>query len=111
MDDVSTKSKDVLEQELAELYEQIHALKSAVDVKPEYGLGKGDPSITRQQLDRAMLKRLERRAQELEEALGRLTEGTYGMCEICGKPIDPNRLAVLPDTKICIACARKGKSA
>ncbi|MCA1553796.1 MAG: TraR/DksA C4-type zinc finger protein [Chloroflexi bacterium] len=29
------------------------------------------------------------------------------MCESCGKPIDPERLAILPETTRCVDCARK----
>jgi DnaK suppressor protein len=31
-------------------------------------------------------------------------EGTYGICEKCGKRIDPARLAALPYTALCIKC-------
>jgi hypothetical protein len=27
-------------------------------------------------------------------------------CTLCGRPIDPERLEVLPDTKFCVDCAR-----
>jgi RNA polymerase-binding transcription factor DksA len=56
-----------------------------------------------------MLVELKRRAEGLERQLSRIREGTYGICEHCGKPIDPARLAVLPDTNICIECARSDK--
>ncbi|HBX56852.1 TraR/DksA family transcriptional regulator [Pseudomonas sp. UBA2684] len=35
----------------------------------------------------------------------RLAEGTYGDCLRCGEPIEPARLAVLPATEFCLACA------
>ncbi|MGC9348986.1 MAG: TraR/DksA family transcriptional regulator [Anaerolineae bacterium] len=54
-----------------------------------------------------MLERLRGRVDELEQALDRLGEGTYGVCERCGKRINPDRLAVLPDTTICVSCAQK----
>jgi DnaK suppressor protein len=28
----------------------------------------------------------------------------YGICERCGKPIDPARLATLPETTLCVKC-------
>ncbi|MGC9469317.1 MAG: TraR/DksA family transcriptional regulator [Anaerolineae bacterium] len=102
------RQKEILDKELESIEEQIEALESALKVKPEYGMGKGDPAITQWELDQAMLERLKNHAAELRQALNRLEEGTYGICERCGKPIDPNRLAVLPDTKICAACAQKG---
>jgi RNA polymerase-binding transcription factor DksA len=95
-----------LQRELGELRSQITALETALKEKPDYGMGRGDPSITRWELDQAMLGKLRRRAEALERQLSRVSEGTYGICERCGNPIDPGRLAVLPDTNLCIGCAR-----
>jgi len=97
-----------LEREIEELREQIGALEAAIEEKPDYGMGKGDPSITRWELDQAMLADLKERAASLKQQLSRINQGTYGICERCGQPIDPDRLAVLPDAKMCIECARSG---
>ena len=45
----------------------------------------------------------------LRDAIARYESGKYGICERCGKPIHPDRLAVLPDTTLCIDCAQKGR--
>ena len=42
---------------------------------------------------------------EIERALARLEEGTYGVCERCGQPISVARLEAMPATTTCIACA------
>lgn len=97
-----------LRRELAALREQIGALEAAIEEKPDYGMGKGDPSITRWELDQAMLADLKKRAASLEKQLSRISQGTYGICERCGRPINADRLAVLPDTTKCIECARSG---
>ena len=44
-------------------------------------------------------------------ALERLNHGHYGKCTQCGDPISSARLDALPETAICIACARTGDSA
>lgn len=41
---------------------------------------------------------------QVEEALARLEEGTYGICQRCGDPIDYARLRVLPYATLCIRC-------
>ena len=99
----------VLQQELDELRAQITALEKALEEKPDYGLGRGDPGVTRWELDQALLRRLKQRATELERALSRVGQGTYGICVRCGRPIHPDRLAILPDTQICIKCAQAGE--
>lgn len=42
---------------------------------------------------------------ELDRALERLAEGSYGRCERCGDPIAPERLQARPDARTCIRCA------
>jgi DnaK suppressor protein len=40
----------------------------------------------------------------IEEALMRLENGTYGLCEACGQPIEPRRLEIMPETPLCRNC-------
>ncbi|HWT03350.1 MAG TPA: TraR/DksA family transcriptional regulator [Pyrinomonadaceae bacterium] len=54
-----------------------------------------------------MLKLGERDSQtvaEIDEALLRIDEGTYGQCERCGKSIDERRLEALPTARYDAAC-------
>jgi DnaK suppressor protein len=44
---------------------------------------------------------------EVEHALAKMDEGTYGLCESCGNPINPARLEAMPSTRLCIDCASK----
>jgi hypothetical protein len=41
----------------------------------------------------------------IELAIKRLEEGQYGLCCNCGTPIDSRRLALIPETPLCISCA------
>ncbi|MBO0841845.1 MAG: TraR/DksA C4-type zinc finger protein [Nocardioides sp.] len=41
---------------------------------------------------------------EVDAALERLEAGTYGVCERCGRRIDPERLAVRPAARTCVDC-------
>ena len=41
----------------------------------------------------------------IDAALARIADGTYGTCVKCGGEISAERLAVLPDTPFCKACA------
>ncbi|OJW23003.1 MAG: transcriptional regulator [Planctomycetales bacterium 71-10] len=43
----------------------------------------------------------------IDEALGRIGDGTYGACAECERPIARARLEALPYTRYCIECARK----
>ena len=44
---------------------------------------------------------------EVDAALKRIEDGTYGICEGCGKPVDEDRLEAIPWTRFCIDDARK----
>ena len=41
---------------------------------------------------------------EIEGALKRFAGGTYGECEGCGEPINPNRLKAIPWARYCVPC-------
>jgi RNA polymerase-binding transcription factor DksA len=41
---------------------------------------------------------------EIEEALHRIHEGMYGICEGCGDPIMVERLRAIPYARLCLAC-------
>ena len=41
---------------------------------------------------------------EIERALSKIKDGTYGVCESCGKKIDSNRLSVKPASIYCLKC-------
>ena len=60
----------------------------------------------------ALEKRLKDLLAEVEHALHKFEEGTYGLCDICGQSIDPARLEALPQATQCLNCkARQTKNA
>ncbi len=45
---------------------------------------------------------------DIDRALEKLTDGTYGTCDDCGRPIGEPRQRALPATSRCIGCSRRG---
>ncbi|WP_457641913.1 TraR/DksA family transcriptional regulator [Persephonella sp.] len=43
----------------------------------------------------------------IDEAIKRMEEGSYGICEVCGKPIEEERLEAVPWTVLCIEHAQE----
>ncbi len=41
---------------------------------------------------------------EIDAALGRISAGTYGKCERCGRPIGELRLRAVPEARLCMTC-------
>ncbi|MDD3888217.1 MAG: TraR/DksA family transcriptional regulator [Patescibacteria group bacterium] len=52
---------------------------------------------------------LELKLKDVNEALDRIKEGTFGKCENCNKEIDKARLEANPTAKLCIDCAKINK--
>src|SRR3954464_108420 len=52
--------------------------------------------------DLSILEQIEAELADVEHALRRLDDGTYGTCEACGKVIDDARLEVLPAARFCL---------
>ncbi len=67
--------------------------QGGIDLLEDIGLAETD--IRRQELT------------QIEEALGRLADGTYGLCEGCGREIDVERLRVAPYASRCIDCQKQ----
>jgi len=56
----------------------------------------------------ALAGELKEALDEVEAAIHRLHEGTYGRCVRCGQPISEARLEAMPAARLCIACASHG---
>jgi RNA polymerase-binding transcription factor DksA len=53
--------------------------------------------------DLSILEQVEAELADVQHALQRLDDGTYGRCEACGEPIDDARLEALPAARFCVA--------
>ena len=54
---------------------------------------------------RSLAGSLEDQLAAVQEALNRIDDGTYGLCQSCGQPIGEARLEAMPETRWCIGCA------
>jgi len=52
--------------------------------------------------DLSILERVEAELDDVEHALRRLDDGSYGTCEACGRPIDDGRLEAMPAARFCV---------
>jgi DnaK suppressor protein len=50
----------------------------------------------------SLLEQVEDELLQIEAAFERLDRGTYGTCQVCGRPIGRERLEALPATRFCI---------
>lgn len=54
-----------------------------------------------------MMEQERDKIRELNDALKRIYEGTYGLCEMCGENISEVRLDMIPQATYCISCKEK----
>ena len=59
------------------------------------------PQLAQRQQEGAMAGELAVRLEQVEEALHRVDQGTYGVCEVCGGQIDEERLEARPTAVRC----------
>ena len=95
-----------LEQERADTIAELANLREAIKARVDADIGQGDPESAERDKLVTLIRVQEHKLQALEHALDEARQGTYGTCEECGKPIDPERLAILPETTHCVDCQR-----
>jgi RNA polymerase-binding transcription factor DksA len=62
----------------------------------------GDPSDPHTHA--ALIAATRQSLEQVTAALRRMAEGTYGLCERCGKAIPSERLEILPHARFCVPC-------
>jgi DnaK suppressor protein len=101
-DDLQQDVRATLEEERSHLRDQLQELGA---VTYDENFADSGQVAAEQGENRALVNQLEESLAEVERALQKLDDGTYGTCESCGKPIPEPRLEAMPATKHCIDCA------
>ncbi len=109
MTDLKARRKQLLDR-VSELDERLHSIEDQLDDAPnpdweENAIEQEDDEVL-ESLGEAGLA--EYRA--IRAALDRIKAGTYGTCVKCGKPIEEERLDVVPHTPLCSECAAEAAS-
>jgi RNA polymerase-binding transcription factor len=68
-------------------------------------VGDGTTEAVSRLTDVGVVDSLNATEERLERALAKLDEGSYGVCDRCGKPIPAARMAAAPESVLCVACA------
>ena len=59
------------------------------------------------ELDQGLEEGVQHTLADIDAALRRIEEGSYGVCEVCGEPIGAQRLSAIPWARLCIDDQRK----
>ncbi|MHB8184657.1 MAG: TraR/DksA family transcriptional regulator [Dermatophilaceae bacterium] len=103
-----------LEADVARLHAEISAAESDLaGLMRDAGDGAGDDqadagtkTFEREQ-EISLVNNAREVSEQSEHALGRILDGSYGICESCGNPIGKNRLLAFPRATLCMPCKSK----
>jgi DnaK suppressor protein len=100
-----------LRQRQADLQGRIDALAKPPERGALLGFGKrigdGTSEAISRLTDVGVGGSLEVALERVNRAVAKIDEGTYGVCDSCGKPIAPARLQAVPESVLCIDCAAR----
>jgi RNA polymerase-binding transcription factor DksA len=99
--------RERLERERADVIAQLRAIPDE-QPEPSATTGQGETehvvSEVEQRVQAALDAGVAARLAELDDALQRIDDGTYGRCERCGSVIPLPRLEALPHARLCLRC-------
>lgn len=98
--------REKLEEERAALQQRVQSEENRLRVPAETSPDRLDlaQDYTSRARSSARLSLAQRELEQIEAALQRMDDGTYGQCAQCGNAINPERLEVLPQAWLCVAC-------
>lgn len=101
--------------------EQLEILRSMLDQQREFRLdqlrqldrtgGPGELGGIDREITASLVAGARAALRDVELALQRMAEGTYGLCRRCAAAIAPARLEVLPQVTLCMPCQRSAERA
>jgi len=107
---VDERIRIALEAERDDLRAQLAEMTAAPrDPMAAVSFGKRVGEGTTQAVERiaqvSAAKSLDAKLRDVERALVKLADGTYGTCDRCGGPIGTERLEAIPSAVRCVSCA------
>jgi RNA polymerase-binding transcription factor len=96
------KERGILQQDIQREKDK---LGSYIEVNPDQ-LDLADQSRY-QGISLNRLEHMENWLEQIEAALKRMRDGTYGICARCGNPINPERIEAMPAALYCLKCQEK----
>ncbi len=102
--ELMVRERERLREEETRITGAIERLREALQGEVDVDLDEGDPDLIEREKNVALLSQLEKKLEGVHAALRSIDKGKYGICERCGKEIDPERLEIRPDATMCVTC-------
>lgn len=106
------KDKFFISKQKSRLLTEEKRLKKELDIDnkfPQYGDSEeaNASEVTEFTKRQGIEKQLEGELKDVEDALKKIADDKYGICEVCGKKINPERLDAMPSARTCVKCSDK----
>jgi DnaK suppressor protein len=103
------KIQQKLEEDLARIMEHMAVREEMQDGPLGVNLDRDDlaRNFAKRERQRALHDAEKTQLTQIEKALERLMNGSYGTCASCGEAISPERLEIIPYATLCIRCQQK----
>ena len=104
------KLKKAIQDKIAQLETDIEAIKKlAAPIEPENAIGRISrmDAINNKSINDRLLRNAAEKQKKLNLALSRIGEPKFGFCALCEQAIQEARLMLMPESSLCISCARR----
>lgn len=104
MTDKATATRAALEDERTQLVHQIDVLTAGGDIELDFDGNFADSGqvAAEQGENKVLAESLQEQLNDVQSALAKMEDGSYGTCVKCGNPISEARLEAMPATPYCI---------
>ncbi len=98
---------EILQQEREHTLAEIEHLESDLRAEIEHDdVDDAAQDLIERDKTYALIVTLKQKLVDIDHAIKQAQAGGYGICESCGKSIEPERLEIFPETTLCVDCKR-----
>ena len=104
------KLKKTIQDKIKQVETEIEEIKKlAAPVEPENAIGRISrmDAINNKTINDRLLRNAAEKQKKLKLALSRIGESKFGFCTLCERAIQEARLLLMPESSLCVGCARR----
>lgn len=96
--------REKLTRERTQVFGELTRLRAELQEAPDPTGDEADSNVYEREKTLGLVAAYELRLDKIDNALRAAEKGEYGICQRCGKPIDPARLKIFPETRYDVNC-------
>lgn len=104
LEEEQAKLREIIS-EIEERQEELRLSETSSERSPDPNTAEGGSLAFEMEKEMSLHRNAAEMLDRAEEAVGRIDDGTYGICAECGSAIPVARLEAIPHTKLCVTCS------